>query len=203
MDNPYFDRTEDLTVKYSGLLPHWNQFGKLQFVTFRLADSLPQAKIQELKHIKKQFVETHPLPWSEEVNLEYYKLIGRMESKFLDNGYGSCILKEEAARKIVSDALKHFDGSRYELIAYVIMPNHVHILLQLIGDNVIEAVIRSIKGFTSKKLNGWNSHTGRVWQKEYYDRIIRNGLHFRRCVEYIIDNPKYLSVDEFELYVKE
>ena len=93
MDNPYFNPNEEVKVSTSGALPHWNQYGKIQYVTFRLADSLPQSKIAELTELKNRFISNHPKPWDKQDKYAYWKLIGPVESKLLDAGYGLCILK--------------------------------------------------------------------------------------------------------------
>lgn len=201
MDNPFYNSHEVLNISHSGFLPHWNQDGKMQFVTFRLTDSLPQSKIKELSELKQRFINTHPLPWSYDIKMKYWKLISPLESKLLDKGYGSCILKDSAIRKVVSDSLKYWDGNKYNLVAYVIMPNHVHAIFHLFGQHTIESVIHSIKSYSSNTINKITMHSGSIWMKEYFDRIIRGEEHLNSCINYILVNPKYLKSDEFEVYV--
>lgn len=197
--SPYLDRRAEITVA-TGDLPHWHQDGKYQFVTFRLADSLPQTKIADLKRIIDQFAVAHPRPWTEDVKKEYWRLIGPVESKLLDNGYGNCILKDPRIRKVVSDAILYQDGQNYHVLSFVIMPNHVHMLIQLIGDSTIMEVMHSIKSYTANKINKTLDRKGIVWKKEYFDRMIRTESHLHNCLEYIRDNPKYLRESEFQVY---
>lgn len=197
--SPYLDRRAEITVA-TGDLPHWHQDGKYQFVTFRLTDSLPQTKIVDLRRIIDQFAVAHPRPWTEDVKKEYWRLIGPVESKLLDNGYGNCILKDPRIRKVVSDAILYQDGQNYHVLSFVIMPNHVHMLIQLIGDSPIMEVMHSIKSYTANKINKTLDRKGIVWKKEYFDRMIRTESHLHNCLEYIRDNPKYLREGEFQVY---
>lgn len=202
MNDYYFDKNEEVTVHESGVLPHWEQHGKFQFITFRLIDSLPQSKVAELSELRRLFTKKHPLPWDSTVKQDYWKLITPFESYLLDNGYGSCLLKFDDIRKIVSDAIKYADGHRYEVVAFVIMPNHVHLLIRLLGENTVRTVIRSIKSYTTKEINKLTGNRGTVWMKEYFDRIVRTEEHFKHCVNYIRANPINLKSNEFELYLK-
>lgn len=174
MESPFLNRRAEITVS-TGDLPHWHQDGKIQFVTFRLSDSLPQTKIEALKHEIADFSAKHPRPWNEDVKKEYWKVIGPVQHKLLDNGYGACILKDPCIHKIVSDAILFMDGRKYHVLAFVIMPNHVHMLL--VG------------------------RTGSVWKKEYFDRIIRNERHLLNCLDYIRKNPRCLREGEYQVYV--
>ena len=197
---PYLDHHEEITTA-TGDLPHWHQDGKLQFVTFRLADSLPQTKIAYLKQVVDKFAAAHPRPWTEDVKKEYWSLIGPVESKLLDNGYGSCILKKPSVRKIVSDAILYKDGIDYDVLSFVIMPNHVHLLIRLRGDSTIMKVMHSIKSYTSNSINTFLGRTGAVWKKEYFDRIIRSESHLKNCLDYIRENPKHLCESDYQVYI--
>lgn len=176
MESPFLNRRAEITVS-TGDLPHWHQDDKIQFVTFRLSDSLPQTKIEALKYEIADFSAKHPRPWNEDVKKEYWKVIGPVQNKLLDNGYGACILKDPCIRKIVSDAILFMDGRKYHVLAFVIMPNHVHMLLM--------------------------GRTGSVWRKEYFDRIIRNERHLLNCLDYIRKNPRCLREGEYQVYVSE
>lgn len=201
--NPYLDKDQPIDIHDSRDLPHWNQKSKFQFVTFRLADSLPQSKIEELKLIKDRFEQANPKPWTEQTLQQYYKLIGPIEDKLLDNGLGSCILKMKNARDILSSSIMYFDNVKYEVIAFVIMPNHVHLLLRLLDNHTISECMHSIKSYSAKMINRLLNGTGSIWMKEYFDRMIRGEDHLRHCINYIIKNPELLKDEEFELYVKQ
>lgn len=173
----------------------------MQFVTFRLIDSLPHSKLRDLIELKQNFLSKNPQPWSNEVEIAYWKLITPFESNLLDNGYGDCILKNPSIRKVVADSLRYWDGSKYDLVAYVIMPNHIHVIIQLAQECRIESIMHSIKSYTSKIINKMTSHSGAIWMKEYFDRIIRSERNLNSCIKYIMDNPKYLDNGDYEIYV--
>lgn len=196
---PYLDRREEISIA-AGDLPHWHQDSKLQFVTFRLADSLPQSKIAELKQIMDQFTAKYPRPWDEGIQKDYWNKIGPVENRLLDRGYGSCILKDPRIRKIVSDAIFFHEGKSCHVVSFVIMPNHVHMLLQFTGDSTLMGVMHSIKSFTANKINKLLGRNGRVWKKEYFDRIIRSEAHLEYSLAYIRQNPKNLHAGEYLWY---
>ena len=134
-------------------LPHWNQGGCVQFVTFRLADSLPQTKLKEFGEFKEQWMAEHPKPWDIATQEEYKNKVGKAMDKWIDAGYGDCILKDERVRNIVADSIMHFNGERYDIHAFVIMPNHVHVLLSTRGDNLVQDIVGSWKKFSAHEIN--------------------------------------------------
>lgn len=168
-----------------GFLPHYDASNKFQMITYRLADSLPQ-KIQ-----------------SNETLSAKEKLARRIEIDMaLDEGYGSCLLENPLVAKIVVDAWKFFDNKRYDLIAYVVMPNHVHLLAKTYDEFLLSSIVHSWKSYTAheiKKLLGSRgsgetpelpeySENG-IWQIEYWDRFIRDEKHYCQAINYIHDNP--------------
>ncbi len=197
--NPYLNKVQQIDQTRAHL-PHWHQEQKLQFVTFRLADALPQEKIKQLQYDKSLFENENPLPWSHEVREEYYKRFGSKIDEWLDEKYGSCVLQFPNVRQVVNDALLYFDNKRYLIHAFVIMPNHVHVLLELLNDNKIADVLQAWKSFTSKKINELIGSTGTLWQGEYFDRLVRDYEHYKRVLNYIEKNPQNLSVGTFTLY---
>ena len=155
-----------------GYLPHFDHPGLIQFITFRLADALPTEVIARLA--------------SEEGDENERR--ERMED-YLDAGYGGCLLKDPANAEIVEKALLHFDGHRYRLLDWVIMPNHVHLLIETFAAHTLSDVVHFWKSFTAKEINRRMGRTGEVWQREYFDRYIRDDQHFCRVVDYMGNNP--------------
>lgn len=155
-----------------GYLKHIEAGANAQFVTFRLADSLPQAVVQE--------IESH--------RDEKAKLYQKYETA-LDAGYGSCLMKNPVGAQIVQNALRFHHHRLYELLSWVVMPNHVHVLLLPDTSTKLSQIMHSIKSFTASELNRMLGGTGRVWQPEYFDRIIRDPSHFEATVSYIEWNP--------------
>src|SRR5580704_10349592 len=107
-------------------LPHWRQDGATYFVTFRLADSLPQGKLRELNALRRDWQCRNAAPQSPAALQKLARIMGERVEAWLDQGLGNCVLKDPLLAAFVSDAMHHFDGQRYELGAYVVMPNHVH-----------------------------------------------------------------------------
>ena len=196
----YLDKNQDVN-EHRAHLPHWHQDGKLQFITFRLADSLPQEKLDELEQNKERFMQQHPQPWDKETEAQYYKLFGSKIDEWLDAGMGSCLLKFPNIRKIVCDALTFFDGDRYRLHSYVVMPNHVHVLVELLGENKTGDVLHSWKRHTANQINKLIGGSGKFWQHESFDRIIRDKEHYNNVLRYIANNPRNLPEDSFSIYM--
>ncbi|HEX9745581.1 MAG TPA: transposase [bacterium] len=184
-----------------GFIPHWELQDSIYFVTFRLHDSIPPGLIEKLAIQCRQAVFAHQ-DNLEKKGLSVNKRINNLMRKnldiILDKGYGSQILKEQELAEIVSKAMKFFDGDRYELYAWVVMPTHVHVLLKLIGDNHLSDIMHSWKSFTSKKINKILGKSGSVWQREYFDRIVRDEDDFRTKLEYIINNPAKAGLDDWK-----
>ncbi len=183
--NPYGE-----IEKTSHHLPHWQQGETWVFVTWRLGDSLPKAKLDQWKAEREAWMKLHPEPWDEKTEAEYHDRFSRQIDEWLDQGSGSCVLKDPACAKSVADALRHFDGERYELASFVVMPNHVHVLFRPLGAHALPEIVKSWKGFTAREINKRTGKAGALWQDEYWDRLIRNERHFFKVVEYIRENPE-------------
>ncbi|GAA5116498.1 hypothetical protein JIN84_18885 [Luteolibacter yonseiensis] len=121
-------KTERLIQKHGDKLPHWQQNEAMQFVTFRLGDALPLKKVRMWKEQRSDWILAHPKPWTAEVAREYEKRFTWRIEKWLDEGSGSCLLKDLAARNALAESLMRFQGERVRHEAWVIMPNHVHLL---------------------------------------------------------------------------
>ncbi|MCH5246065.1 MAG: transposase [Muribaculaceae bacterium] len=197
----FLDKKQHIQKSAGGNLPHWHQDETIQFVTFRVADSLPQDVLIELNRASEKFKQQHQLPWDLNTKRKYREIISLAEEKLLDNGYGSCPFKSDKTRKILRESIFYNDGKDYEIIAYVIMPNHVHLLIQLFDDNKLDDILRSIKGYTARKINKLYNRTGKFWMRESFDRIVRNVNELLQYIEYIEMNPKFLPDGEYELYI--
>jgi REP element-mobilizing transposase RayT len=166
------------TWRSRGYLPHFIGQGIPQSITFRLADSLPASKLREWE---RELVNARPEIASSE-------RIRRIE-EYLDLGAGEKWLANEQIADIVEKALLWFDGERYNLHSWVVMPNHVHVMITPLNDVRLSEVLHSWKSFAAKKANKILVRTGSFWQQEYYDRFIRTEQHFRNELEYIALNP--------------
>jgi REP element-mobilizing transposase RayT len=183
---------EDLPLSVSMRhMPHWRQPGATYFVTFRLADALPQNRILELQQIKEEWERSFPAPRSNEELERLARMVFERVENWLDQGSGDCLLREQPCAKIVADSLRHFHGSRYELGCIVVMPNHVHVIVRPLGldDDDLNAILKSWKSFTARRINEMLGRAGPLWQEESYDRIIRDPEHLWRTIQYLGRNP--------------
>ena len=154
----------DETNIYQGNLPHWQQKGVFYFVTFRLSDSIPKEKIEQLRREGELWLANHSKGdkenYSSEELREYYRLFSERVEEWLDAGAGSCILKKEKYARIVADALMHFNNERYMLDEWVIMPNHVHILVKPINNYSLTDILHSWKSYTANEINKLSGNKG-------------------------------------------
>ena len=161
-----------------GYLPHFDGGGLTQFLTFRLAGSLPAAKLaqweEELKHLPE--------------NGRDVERRKRIEA-WLDRPGADGWLRNERIARIVEDALLRFDADRYRLHAWVVMPNHVHALITIAPAQNLSAILHSWKSFTATQANRVLGRRGKFWQEEYFDRFLRDAEHFAKAVDYIEMNP--------------
>jgi len=162
-----------------GYIPHLDVKGGTQYITFRLVDSLPQ---QVLERIASEIT---TLPESDRRR----ERIRRIEA-MLDAGHGSQLLKNPVAANIVVDSLFFAHNKWCEVEAFVVMPTHVHVLMTLASEESLSETIRRIKNFTSLNIHRkLGMEPGRLWQPEYFDKLIRDREHYERTVHYIEWNP--------------
>ena len=185
---PYFEPTKEIT-RHRHDLPHWQQAGKLIFVTWRLADSLPQEKLAELRDQKRQWELKHPKPWSAAEEFAFHDQFDAQVEAWLNAGMGSCVLRQPEARQGLIDTLHHADGKDYDLLGYVIMPNHVHLLFRLRAGAALEEVIKAWKSVSSRRIAKVTGKKGEWWQEGYRDRLIRGPEHLEKVLHYIRRNP--------------
>jgi len=173
-------------------LPHWEVEGAIYFVTFRLADSLPKKALQELDSERADILATASQMGRSLTSTER-KRIGQLQvrklERTLDAGAGKCFLRNPAIARVVVNALQEFDGSRYWLFAWSVMPNHVHVLFQTIGKIPLAGILHSWKSYSAKAANQILGRSGEFWQREYYDHLIRNEAEFDRAMRYVMENP--------------
>ncbi len=159
-------------------LPHLAREEIAQFVTFRLADSLPAEQLDVLR-------EGFAARLDDRADSERRR---RIEG-FLDAGSGACQLSDIRIASLVQGALRHFDGERYELHAWVIMPNHVHVLITARQGAGLSDIIASWKSYTARRANQLLGASGPFRQTDYFDRGIRNERQFYAVWSYIESNP--------------
>lgn len=193
----------EIKKRHGAYLPHWTCDSAWYAVTFRLWDSLPKYVIESWLFERKNIVKTaeqmkRPLTDSEERRLA--RLHSESVERYLDAGHGSYFMNDDRVAALVANALLHFDGLRYSLAAWCVMPNHVHVVIQPFAGKTTTAgtpvprselpdILHSWKSFTSKEANKMLCRSDDFWQAEYYDHLIRNEADFRHAVRYVLDNP--------------
>ena len=180
-------------LHFRGHLPHLKKEGAAYFVTFRLADSLPAGEIVRLKQERQAILEQsraakRPLTWHEEQQLLAW-YCDRVES-LLDAGRGACWLSQPAVADLVADALRFFAGQRYELRAWVVMPNHVHAIVWPMPGHILSDILHSWKSFTSKRAQQILPMRDKAfWQSESFNHWIRDDAERARLAAYVENNP--------------
>ncbi len=160
-----------------GYIPHFDGGEIPQFLTFRLCDSMPQEVLEM---------------WRAETadQGEDGKVILRKNvEKYLDQGYGECWLRDERIAELTENSLRYHHEKKYHLIAWVVMPNHLHFLATPLANVELREIAHSIKSYTAHKANKLLNRKGQFWQHEPFDRYIRNQKHFANVIEYIENNP--------------
>ena len=176
-----------------GYIPHFESAEVIQHVTYHLADSLPAPVLARFED------EVREMPPEQ----KDFALRKRLQD-WIDAGHGSCVLREPEVAEMVQASFLHFDGERYRLFAWVVMPNHVHVLFQPLGEWTMAKTIASWKSFTGRRIrafmDNWErqapawqkpawQQTRQVWQRDYWDRFMRNEQHFATAMAYIHNNP--------------
>ena len=157
-----------------GYLPHFDEPGRVQMLTFRLADALPAAVLEEVERTRS--------PAADAARSR------RLES-LLGAGHGACSLRQPRIARLLQDVLHHFDGQRYRLLAWVIMPNHVHVLVETQPGYPLHSVVHTWKSYSANEANRLLQRTGQFWWPEYFDRAIRDEEHLAAAIQYIHANP--------------
>ena len=181
-------------------LPHWEQARRTYFVTFRLADSIPNDKLHGWLEDKAKWEDAHPKPWSEhEWKIYREEFLDRIE-RWSDRGYGDCRLRQPDLRDVVAKSLLHFHGEngRYQMGDFVIMPNHVHLLVAPSADWKLGQLIHSWKSFTAHEINKALNRKGALWMDERFDHLVRNSSFLLKYQRYIADNPSKAKLSDQE-----
>jgi len=191
-----------------GYVPHWDHPGMIQSVNFRLADSLPSEMIRKWQMELGLLAESAGLqpgnsssgvaelagkdasaPYKEAGRTKREIQLRRRIEEYLDAGHGACWLRRPQVAALVEGALRRFDDERYRLLAWCIMPNHVHSLIETKEGFPLAEVLHSWKSFSSNKANKLLGRRGEFWQREYFDRYVRNAEHYAAVIAYIEENP--------------
>jgi REP element-mobilizing transposase RayT len=161
-----------------GYLPHFDGREVPQFVSLHIFDSVPASVL---------------VRWKRELDVTKSKsdriLLQRRIEKYLDHGYGLAFMKHHRIASMIQNVLLASDGESYRLSAWVIMPNHIHLLATRFEDYMLADIMQTLKSITSHKANRILKRHGQFWMPDYFDRYVRNAEHFAKTVRYIEDNP--------------
>lgn len=181
-----WDAMEDCHRRH---LPHLEQPGAIYFVTFRLADSVPQKLLRRWLGERETWLTAHSEPWSETEQCEYRRLFTVRMERWLDSGYGECVLREERCRNEIAERLSFRNGEDYHLGDWVVMPNHVHVLLQPLHSMRLHEMLKPIKGVSSRNINRMLGRAGTLWMEESFNHIVRSLEQLKKFQRYIRENP--------------
>jgi REP element-mobilizing transposase RayT len=180
-------------VHSRGALPHLKRAGAAYFVTFRLAETLIRDVLPQLKREREAIIEAasaqnRPLTWQEQQEL--FNWYAQRVDKHLDAGHGDCWLKRLDIARLTAGALRFFEGKRYTLHAWTIMPNHVHVVVRPEPPHTLSDIMKSWKGYTAVQANRLLGREGSpFWQTESYDHCCRDEADRARCCVYTSMNP--------------
>jgi len=196
-----YEHPPGIRIRQGAYLPHWTKVGGVYAIVFRLADSLPQTvlkawRAERLELIERAREQQRQLTADETKRLD--ELHSEKVERYLDAGHGECWLREPRVAAIAAEALKQFDGKRYRLIAWCVMPNHVHAIVQPLGGISVQTVLHSWKSFIAGRANRALERIGPFWQPESYDHLIRDEEDLINQVKYIVNNPQAAGLEPWE-----
>jgi putative transposase len=167
-------------------LPHWEVEQGRYFVTVRCADSLPREAVLRLSELgeAQRLIEPRSAPFA-----AHQRIIFRTLEKYLDGGFGSCPLKDPLVARIIQDELHALLDGQVSVPHFTLMPNHWHALLVPAPDRPLSSIMKHLKGRTARRIRNLVGGTGPVWQREWFDRWIRDDAEWVKCVTYIQNNP--------------
>jgi len=177
------------TVRQGACLPHWTLDGAIYHVVFRLADSLPAVALERYRRERDVLTGVTQAEASPADKKRLEACLSECFDEFLDAGHGECWLAQSEIATVVADTIRHFDGERYELHAWCIMPNHVHVVVRPLAGHALSRILHSWKSFSAQGSNHLLHRSGEFWQKESYDHIIRDPGDLDRTIRYVQENP--------------
>ncbi|MEK0451150.1 MAG: hypothetical protein RL088_3418 [Verrucomicrobiota bacterium] len=191
----WLDYREPIARAWGRNLPHWRQEGCVYFVTFRTDDSIPQEVLRSWNDERANWdVARSDSPDAEAEAAEFERHFSARKERFLDDGYGACLLKHPDVRRIVVDVLCSYDGRAdgYALDAFVIMPNHFHALVAPSQARPLSKVVKDWKSISAHRINESLGRSGALWQAETWDHIVRSAEQMEKFRRYIEGNPAKL-----------
>ena len=196
----FFDPHDSISI-VERRLPHWSQAGVLCFITFRTHDSLSVETVERFHADRKSWLLEHGLDpqsrhWrsnlrnlSQREQREFYGTFSTRWHDDLDRCEGACVLANGNHAETVRNSLLHFNGDRYDMIDFIIMPNHAHLLVAFLDEDAMLKQCESWKHYTAHLINQAHGTSGRFWQQDGFDHLVRSPQQFEHFRHYIADNP--------------
>jgi putative transposase len=211
----FFDPNDEVSI-LERKFPHWSQPGVVCFITIRTHDSFAKETLQRFHADRRHWLRRHGInpdlkDWREklkeigrEPQKEFYKTFSIRWHDTLDRGEGLCVLEDPRASEIVAQSFLKFDGDRYEVTDFVVMPNHAHILVAFRDEDMMLAQCESWKRYTGREINKLRGASGRFWQQDGFDHLVRSLEQFEHFQRYIANNPikAHLKPDTYRHYSK-
>jgi len=185
----FFDPREPTAI-VERKLPHWSQAGVVCFITFRTHDSIPDDVLQRWRDERSQWLVRHGIAprsatWRQKLTqldrslqADFYRHFSQRWHEELDSGHGACLLAIESLAVEIQNSLLQFDGDRYEMLDFVVMPNHVHLLAAFAEEDAMLEQCDSWKHFTARQINRQCGTSGRFWQQDGFDHLVRSADQF-------------------------
>ena len=184
-----------VSARWRGDLPH-SEINAYYFITYRLADSLPREVVAGLRADYLAAKRSNPkLTLAEQTLLSGW--FAQRLDELLDEGRGACDLKIREIAEVVIQTWNDFEGSRYELRAWCVMPNHVHVVARVFDGHCLASILHSWKSDTSKKANAFLGREGPFWWRESFDHCIRNEDELARTIQYVLGNPANAGLKDY------
>jgi type I restriction enzyme R subunit len=195
-----FDPKGELLI-HEHCRPHWSQAGAVVFITFRAHDSIPREVIDRWDREKQEWLRLRGRDsgahWSaiiptlpEKDRADFQKTFDRCREAFLDSCHGRCLLGRPELSKIVADSLLHFDGQRYRMGDFVVMPNHVHLLAVFPTADAMKGQCDSWLHYMAFRINQAVGERGKFWQQEPFDHLVPSPGQYEYLRQYIVNNPR-------------
>ena len=208
-----FDPKAELLIS-EHFRPHWSQAGAVVFITFRTADSIPREVLDRWEREKQDWMRRHDCSmnrhWSKvlptlepKLRDQFKKEFNRCREDFLDTCHGECILRKPEIASIVAETLLHFDGERYRMGDFIVMPNHVHLLAAFASEDVLVAQCDSWMHYTARKINLAMGRKGKFWQQEPFDHLVRSPEQETYLRKYIRNNGVKAGLTEGQYFYRE
>jgi putative transposase len=205
-----FDPKDEFSID-EHVRPHWSQAGAIVFITFRTHDSIPKDVMRRWEREKQEWIRQrgHKGHWSQVVptlsddqQQHFRQRFNRCREDFLDTCHGRCVLRQPELSKIVADSLLHFDGVRYRMGDFVVMPNHVHLLAAFATAEAMKRQCDSWLHYTAWHINRRLGEKGKFWQQEPFDHLVRSIEQYEYLRRYIAENPQKANLRLGEYYYR-